>query len=211
VPVLAIRTEVKCKFCAHPARDQIDLVLERRAQGEPAPDGEPFTLRKLYPILEKLGVENPTKENVHNHWTKHCRRITQAEYDQATVDTGLEAAETDERVRALVSEILGEEYFDNPKPITPDQSLELIRALGTYELVERARKGQNIGVTVDQLLKSIDGATRRKSSDAANELLRGLGQAIGASASRALAPPPPAIDAGVVEHEPVKEEVVDED
>lgn len=211
MPVLALKTELKCKLCAHSEREAIDALLEKRSKGETDENGERYNLARVLATFAEWGVQNPTKENITGHFKNHCQVVTQAEYEASKVEAGLDAAQTDERVRALVASIVGPDYFESPRLLTPDESLELVRALGTYELAERARKGEKLGVTVDQLLKSVDGATRRRSSDAANELMRGVGAALGGWATREVEAAAERKELGPVEHEIVDVELSDSD
>lgn len=174
MPVLQIRSEAKCKICASPERSAVDDVLERRSRRE-----EGYNLEASLEKIAALGVVHPTKENITNHWKKHCEVVTEKEFRKRQVDEAVEAAETDERVRGLIASIVGEEYFDQPRVLTPDETLQVVQAAGVYDLIQRVRKGERLGVTVDHLLKSIDGATRRKSNDAATALVTGVGQALG--------------------------------
>lgn len=208
MPVLALKTELKCKLCRHDRREEIDAILEKRSLGAADESGRRYNLDYVLELLRGLGVENPTKENITGHWKRHCEVVTEQEAQKRQVDEAVEAAQTDERVRALVASIAGEDYFEKPRLLTADESLELIRALGVFELAERVRKGEKIGITPDHLLKSIDGATRRRSSEAAGELMSGLGKALGQWATQKALPeaPPERKELGVVEHEP--EEVV---
>jgi hypothetical protein len=191
--VIAKHTELRCKLCASDQRERIDALLERRSKRERDEEGNAINLDYVLVELARLGIENPNADNVKNHWKKHCEVISEQE-----------KTEMAESVEGLVEKLNDGtiEFAD------ADAALDWIITQGVTEAQTKLQLGGKVGITIDQILKAIDSKTRRKSNEAQDELLRGLGGALGAWAGKALegGAQPKAIDAGVVEHEVVVED-----
>lgn len=160
--VRAIATEPKCKLCKNPKRSEIDGLLELRSNAGKLEDGRRATFTVIQPIIEALGVENLTLDNVKNHWKKHCSTVG--------ADTAISMNEAASTAIALLDS--GGEMAD------VDVSLRRMFTIGMAELEAKVANGEKSGIGVDLLVKLSDAITRRKTQDAAASLIVGLGTAL---------------------------------
>lgn len=162
MPVLATKTELRCKLCAHPRRPEIDALLERRSKRERDEDGNNINVDYVRGRLREMGVPNPTAENIKVHWKKHCEVITSRE-----LDVRQEAAiETVEKAKRGELEVSADEFLD------------FVIAQGFAEAEARILLDGRAGVTIDQALKAVEAKTRRRQEEAQADLLRSLGGGI---------------------------------
>jgi hypothetical protein len=163
VPVLAKKTELRCKLCRHERRAEIDALLELRSLRRKDEAGVLVTLAVVLAQLAEWGVENPTEDNVKGHWKNHCEQVSEQQV----------ADDTAQREDIIAKLLAGE--LDH---VNVDEYLRLIVSVNHYELVERVKKGEKTGVTIDHSLKAIDGLTKRRHSDATADLFRAIGGAV---------------------------------
>lgn len=178
--VFAIRHAPRCKFCRHPRITEVNLVLERWSTRR-------LSREEATTELEALGVENPAGGD---GWKKHWS--SKGHYFYESPDEARARAEKDERVaeeRAQLAEtifvrILGEDWREQTP--TPEQYLELVRALSVHDLFLSVKEGERVGITVDQGLKSIGEGTKRKQNEATGILLRGVADGLSQVFTKAL-------------------------
>lgn len=163
--VLAIKTETKCKLCVHTHRPEIDAWIERRSNREVDTDGVRINLEYVLEKMRGLGVENPTEENVKNHWQKHCARTA----DTTVVATKTAAAE------ALIKILSGEVTVD------VNRDLDRLWAIGLAEIEARIAAGERSGITPDVLLRVAQEKTRRAHNETQADLLTALTGGIAAA------------------------------
>lgn len=175
--VLKIASVGACKLCRHPKRDEIDAWLEKRSNKDQVA-GQNVNLDYVLARFREIGVDNPTPDNVKNHWKKHCQKIA----DDVAAEQEQKEAEAEEELRSaaltIATRILGEGWKEAGLTPTPEQIGELHRALYAYELELRITKGLPLGITHDHVLKSIAETTKRKGEESQTELLRTLGRGI---------------------------------
>lgn len=190
-------TNLRCKLCAHPKRAEIDALLERRSRRE-------MNLEQVLERLVEFGVKNPNIDNIKGHLGQKGNKAHTVFVDDAekakddAVDEALR-----EQALAIFERVMGADWRERTP--TPDQVLEIQRALYLHKLELELREGKLPDVTHDQVLKNIGEGTKRKHNEAQEELLKGLGSAAGAFATRMLGPAPE-----VIEHEPIEEAEVKE-
>lgn len=164
MPVQAVETQLRCKLCASPHREAIDALLEQRSKRQDDADGKRVNTDYVIERLKALGVKNPNADNLKNHWAKHSRIISDAD-----VQAGKQAQD---------------EILARPAG-TVDEVLDRITELGVRDLEMRLlaakESGDLVGVTVDQLLKTQDIRNKRRKDEAAADLMRMQGAAIGAA------------------------------
>lgn len=173
--VLAIQSVKACKLCSHAERLAIDALLEKRSRRETDSDGNNINLEYVLRTLGEWGVRNPTEENVKNHWKKHCEMIDEAE----AATNAAEASVLTEAQLKVARRVLGDAVLAGDETATPEQLLELQRALFPLEVVDRIRAGRPLGITWDQLDRGINTQTRRAQEEKADELVRMLAAASG--------------------------------
>lgn len=174
--VIAIESQQRCKLCKHAERTAIDALLERRSKLESDGDGKRINLEYVLARFAEWGVENPTGENVKNHWKKHCEVVSEEEAE-ARVDAAADA----------IQQILA----DPDAPIDVEGSLRRIIALGMAELEQRVKSGLRTGVTIDHIMKASDALARRGQNEAQAELLKAIGGGVADVFAKALNPTPP--------------------
>lgn len=208
MPVIAVKTGSRCKICQSDRRGDIDLELELRTKLQGAPDekGIVHNFEYVKKKAEGWGVKNLTLDNVKNHWgneKKHSYPVSSE--DQRAHEE--ELSQLSEEQMAVVKRLLPE--WPNVTP-TPEQLLELQRALFPFQLLDNIRKGKPLGITWDQVDRGINTATRRNSEEQAASLIGSLAGAIEESARTAgkaidaalKEDGPEVIEAEVIEHEP---------
>jgi len=163
--VLALKTEPKCKLCTHPARAEIDALIERRSNRETMEDGTRVNIEYIIAEFEKMGVVNPTGDNVKNHWLKHCSRTSET----TVVATQKAASE------ALIKILSGEVTVD------VNRDLDRLWAIGLAEIEARIATGERSGITPDVLLRVAQEKTRRAHNETQSELLNMLGTGLAAA------------------------------
>ena len=131
---------------------------------------------------------------------KHSYYVTSDEAAKIEVE---EADLTEEQLE-LVRRILPDWPQKTP---TPEQLLELQRALFPFELMQKIRQGKPLGITWDQLDRGLNTATRRNNDETAASLIGSLAGAIEESARTA----GKAIDAVMKEdgHDIIEAEVIE--
>jgi hypothetical protein len=171
MPVVAAKTELRCKLCRHERRAEIDELLLRRSRREQDDEGRNINLGYVLGRLGEWGVENPTEENVKVHFRRHCEVISENELaEQAKLEAELDA-EIGEEARRLAEEYEGRDDADS--------YLELVRRIGQLRLLAELRRGGVPSVTVDQARAVVDAQTRRKHNERVNTLLELQGLAMG--------------------------------
>lgn len=185
--VLAIKTEPKCKLCTHPNRPEVDALIERRSNREELEDGTRVNLEYVLARFRELGVDNPTEENIKNHWQKHCQKTT----------SGTVIATQDAAAEKLLAIMRGDIVVD------VNADLDRLWAIGLAEIEARLSRGEKSGITPDVLLRVAQEKTRRAHNETQSELLTALtGGIAGALSGRAAARQ--ISDASVVDAEAVE-------
>lgn len=202
--VVVVRTSRRCKFCVHPRRQEIDAELEIRSRlnGKADDAGVVHNWEYVKARLEEFGVENPTPDNVKNHWgneEKHSYPVTQEE----AAANAVESTKLTEEQLAVVERVLGPEW--RTETATPEQLLELQRALFPFELIDRIKGGKPLGITWDQLDRGINTSTRRSSEEQQASLVGSLAGAIEMSAAAVAETAKTVRDAGAVDGEAVED------
>lgn len=169
--VLPIKTEKRCKLCSHPNRPDIDVLLEKRSNGESDENGRRFNEEYVKEILSGWGVENPTLDNLKNHWKKHCQVVSSEEAEEA-------AAELNDLSKEMLAVL---EESDG----SLDGDLRAVFRIGIGRIKGRILRGEDPGVTLDHALKASAELTKRSHNEAQRELLGTLAGGLAA----ALAPP----------------------
>lgn len=193
-------TQAKCKLCSHPRRREIDAILEERSKRR-------INTEETLAKLSALGVENPNLDNIKSH-------LGQKGNEAHTIFISEEEGEAEETVKnalrdaalAIFQRILGDNWRESTP--TPEQVLEVQRSLYLHELELRIAAGLPVDITHDQALKSIGEGTKRKQNEAVDELMGGLGAALGAWATGQIegaGAVPEVIDQEPIEEAEVKE------
>lgn len=192
--VVARETAVRCKLCQHHRRQDIDALLEMRSKRQQL-DGQTVNLAYVRAQLAEWGVDNPTEENVKNHWQKHCEVVS----EEAMV-------ERRNRVKEIIDRVLGVGWEN--RIVTPDEYNAVIPQLSLHGLVDQGAGGKGLGITPDHALKAISESTRRVKDEATADLFRALGGAVQASMAGLSTPNAPELPAGddVIEGEYVEAE-----
>jgi hypothetical protein len=166
MPVVPIKTELRCKICKSDFRTEIDALLEQRSNRESDEQGNRINLQYVQEKMIEYGVKNPTLDNVNAHWKNHC------EVGSAEAITAAQSAQLD----ALEELLAGGEHANL------DEALRTIVTLGVAGFREKVAKGMN-PITVDHVLKAAAELTRRSHNEAQQDLLTsligGIGQALG--------------------------------
>jgi len=217
VPVIVVKTSPKCKLCQHPERQAIDAELELRSNlmGKADENGVVHNIEYVLGRFREIGVENPTADNIKNHWgneRKHSYPATVEEAAQQAIEEG----ELSEQQLEVVKRILPDWPDVTP---TPEQILELQRALFPYTVIQNIKNGKPLGITWDQVDRGINTATRRNSEEQAASLIGSLAGAIEESARTAGKAVDavlgkdelPIIEAEVIEPKEIPESVPDSD
>lgn len=173
--VLAIKTEPKCKLCKSAVRPQIDALLEKRSRREEDAGGNRINEEYVLTTLAEWGVENPTAENIKNHWKKHCEVVDGSLIEDAD---RVKAEQADARIK-VVDRVLGADWREVTP--SPEQILELERALFPFDVEVRILSGQPLGITFDTVHRGIDSSTRRRQEENTGKLIGALGQGIAAA------------------------------
>lgn len=175
MPILATKTELKCKLCSHPERTEIDRLIELRSRRE-------LNLEGLLAKMRELQVTNPTKENVTLHLRKHCQIVTEEEFEAQQK----QKADLTTKVAEICEKEFGAGWQD--RILTNDEYLIFVRICSQYDLWLKVQNGEKTGATIDHGLKAVGEGTKRKSSEAEDEMKKGIGHALQAFAeqSRAL-------------------------
>jgi hypothetical protein len=219
--VVVYKTEFRCKFCTSGHREAIDEILEKRATGQTTPEGLRITRDVALEMIGKLGVENPTIDNIAHHWSKDPTKAHS--YYERTVGDAKAAVKQKKVVdivnpkevkarRELIEKIFPG-WLKDPWPLTADEVAQATQAIGMYDALQKFVRGEKSGITVDHALKGGDLATKRNVGDAAAELMKFAGMAVGMSVKAALESGEKTNlkQLGPVEHEPVIDAEVSED
>lgn len=187
--VLAVKTELKCKLCKHPEREQIDLLLEMRSNGQKDAAGVRVNADYVIERLREMGVENPNLDNLKIHWRKHCEVVKEETKETLT----------EQRDQAV------EELIARAKEMTLDELMEWVARQGVHEAMLRELLEGKSGVTLDHAMKAVDTITRRKQENGQRKFFEALGGGI----ARALTGGQKALPEGeVIEAEPAEIEEV---
>ena len=183
MPVIALKTTTRCKICQSDRRGDIDRELELRStlNGQPDDKGIVHNLEYVQKRAKEWGVENLTLDNIRNHWgneTKHSYSVT----DEDARAKEQEFSELTEQQLEIVKRLLPDWPDQTP---TPEQILELQRALFPFAIIDNIKKGKPLGITWDQVDRGINTATRRNSEEQAASLIGSLAGAIEESARTA--------------------------
>jgi hypothetical protein len=184
--VSAVRTEVRCKVCKAGAekRGRIDELLAQRGAADVPTWGKAEALATII-----LG-QQVTARGLRRHLADHCRveelsdEQIEAAAAKAAEEIEGEAAEKAATL-ALFDQILGPGWQDGVP--SADSLLALQRALYVRGLRQDVKAGLSLKLTHDQINRGIAESTRRKSSEATAELLKGLGAAVGQWGQRIVA------------------------
>jgi len=183
--VLAIKTEPKCKLCTHPARAEIDALIERRSNREELEDGTRINIGYVIERLREFGVLNPNEENVKNHWQKHCTKTS------STTVVATQTAAAEKLIEILSGKVV----------VDVNADLDRLWAIGLAEIEARIAAGERSGITPDVLLRVAQEKTRRAHNETQSELLNMLGNGL----VNAFRPPPKQIDDAVIDVAAIEE------
>lgn len=187
MPAQAADTVLRCKLCAHEKRTEIDALLELRSKRQK-------NTKEVLAELEELGVENPTLDNIKGHLGQRGNKAH-------TVFITEEQQESTQEVREAALEGL-KQRIASGEPVNADHVLDTLVHIGMTDLEARLRDGASSGITIDHILKAIGEKTKRKTNEAQDELLKGLGAAAGAMAKKLMpADEQPAIEGEAEEAE----------
>ena len=205
MPVIAVKTGTRCKICQSQRRGDIDAELELRTTLAGAPDenGVVHNFEYVKKKAEGWGVQNLTLDNIKNHWGNEKKHSYAVSSEDVRAHEEQLSQLTEEQL-AVVTRLLPDWPEQTP---TPEQLLELQRALFPFQLLDNIRKGKPLGITWDQVDRGINTATRRNSEEQAASLIGSLAGAIEESARTA----GKAVDAalGKPEHEIIEAEVIE--
>lgn len=162
MPVLPIKTELKCKLCKHPEREAIDALLEMRSNRQKDAAGVLVNEAYVKDFLLKAGVDNPTLDNIKNHWKKHCE-VVKEETKEA-----LEG----EREKAIA------DLMARAHEMSLDDLMEWVARQGVHEAMLRELLEGKSGVTLDHSMKAVDTITRRKQENGQRKFFEALGGGI---------------------------------
>lgn len=160
--VIASKTEPKCKLCVHAERIRIDELIEMRSKRLKDEQGVTVNLPYVLAALAELGVQNPTEENVKNHWKKHCEVVK--EETKEALDSHREQALDELRQRA--------------KSMSLEELMEWVARQGVEEAMLRELLDGKSGVTLDHSMKAVDTLTRRKQENAQRKFFEAVGGGI---------------------------------
>lgn len=169
-------TAPRCKICQHERRSDIEALLEMRSRGESDHEGNRVNEKYVLAALERMGVVNPTKENITVHFKKHCEVVDE---ETAALEEGVAAKVAAEKLRLFEELLPG---WPERQP-TPDQEIELLRALYIFELRERVAAGLPANITHDQYRAILGESTKRRANEAQQSILGQLGEALGRALS----------------------------
>lgn len=186
--VVIWRSAPRCKICSSSYRNQIDALLEQAATGKTDPAGVKITRNSVLVQMGEWGIPNPTLDNITSHWGSNPNK-RHSYYDKPkSVEEMADAEKADfelttQEVDRLLADVFGDEtdVASALANATMDDTLELVRRLGALDMVRRAREGKSTGVTVDQMLKAVAEATKRRSNEVANTLLGNLAAGMAAA------------------------------
>lgn len=169
--VVETQSVQRCKLCSHESRTEIDQILLKRSLGEADDEGR-WNIERVLKALGELGVTNPTKENVTIHWRKHCEAVSEEVVQEREEAKEAVAA----RSMAMADEALGVGWRE--RVLSPDEYLILVRIAAQHDLALRMASGERTGATIDHGLKSVGEVTKRKSSEALDDVRKGIGAAV---------------------------------
>lgn len=168
------KTELRCKLCAHSHRTQIDdLLLKRSTRQLDEHTGQAINEVYVLAALAGFGVQNPTPDNIKNHWRKHVTVI------------GADVVEKQEEAREVA-------LLDD-SPVNVDSVLDRIVKLGQSDLEVLLQATGKSGITVDQTLKALTLKSQRKQDEAARKLIGGIAGAIGGALAKKMLSPAPTV------------------
>ena len=177
--VQIIKKSPNCKFCKHERSDDINALLDRHHFKEKGPDGKLLTLRTVYEILTSWGIDNVNRENYLSH-RKHIRFVDD-ETRHAQIAAGTQDDEDWIEAQKRVLARAGERTGDVADRVVETQLL-IFEEWTNIQL----KRGTIKPGTLDQVKGLIGEKTKRKSSDAQDELLKALGGGIGMVFEKAL-------------------------
>jgi hypothetical protein len=161
------KNEPKCKFCVHPERERIDYLLLCRSKRQIDPaSGQQMNGEYVRSALAALGVQNPTEDNMKNHFRKHVEVV------KASLATDLERVE---------SELYQELIDAAPAHLTATNVAEWQLKLWMARELARLRSGEGPSVTTDQAQNAQRILVQARSDEAQRTILGGLAGALGAA------------------------------
>jgi hypothetical protein len=207
MPVIVVKTSRRCKLCQAEQREAIDAELEIRSNlnGKPDENGVVHNMEYVQKRLVELGVDNPTPDNIKNHWGNESKHSYPATIDEANA-IALEVENLSEQQLEIVKRLLPDWPEVTP---SPEQILELQRALFPFTLIQNIKAGKPLGITWDQVDRGINTATRRNSEEQAASLIGSLAGAIEESARTAGKAVDAALGKGEEEHPVIDAEIVE--
>lgn len=187
--VYEVRHAPRCKFCKHPKITEINAVCERRAKKDITPEAWEAE-------MVALGVENAASgDGWKGHWgpKKHYYMKSDA------------AVAADNKV---AEEALAELEKGDIQLEDLDAGIQFLITVYLRQQKQRFLRGEDLHLTHDHFIKLSDAATKRKHNEQQNQLLHALTGGIAGAFAKALNPPEerPALDAGVVDVEPIAED-----
>lgn len=123
---------------------------------------------------------------------RHAEKHTEVIDDGEAVPLEEKVAPHDAEALELFERILGPNWWN--EPASPDKLLELHRVLYVRGLADDVKAGRTPKLGHDQITRSISEATKRKSSEATQELLNALSGGISKHFQNVLGPPPDIVD-----------------
>ena len=178
MPVIAIRSEYRCKICRSPNRYEIDELLGERNKLSGAARKPSWHWSQFKDRLVELGIQNPTPQNVTTHWQGHCRELDEATDQEIAMASGDAARELAAQMQTLAPDA--------------DNLLDTALKIGHMRWQHELAKGEVPKFTPEQIRAFIDAKTRRKSNEQTGRLIDIQVEAMTRSLSEAVVEAPPA-------------------
>lgn len=178
VVAVPVSTHPRCKICKSPNRKQIDNL--RAAQLNGGMNLEEFLSAASELVGEEVNIDNRKSHFGTMDKPKHTRLAEKGMTEQEQVRDAELNQERDDLAERTFTRVLGEEWRERTP--TNEEYLELVRALSVHDLFIAVKSGEKVGITVDQGLKSVGEATKRKHDTTRDELLLALAKAAGGGA-----------------------------
>lgn len=179
MPVEIVAKGPLCKFCRSDKADRINNLLERWHHREDSDEGGVITRSYVLKRLAEWGIDNPNYDNIKSH-RKHIRIVSEAQaasVAQSEEEDNADWVEAQKRILEKIAERGGD---------VADRVVET--QLLIFEEFTRIQLEKGIAkpATLDQIRGMIGEKTKRKASDAQDELLKALGGGIGMVFEKAL-------------------------
>lgn len=197
--VEVVKVEPRCKLCIHEKAAEINELLSRRSRREQDEEGRQINLGYVLAQFAEWGVVNPNADNIKAHLKRHIRFAHGEDAVRAAAELEQAEAMWGEAQRRVL------ERIEDRQGDVADRVVEM--ELLIYEEFRLIQLEQGVAkpLSPDQMRGMVTEKTRRKASDAQDQLLSALGSGIGMVFEKALNPGPaapvlePPIDAEVVE------------